>query len=117
VNNHSIPSMQAERQITDLSVKHSFTLYPSLSPYSGTELRMEKQINPAWLGWVTYGSSRLILVGLGTYGSSRLVLVGLGNLQFLQVNRNLTPDQLLFFSHTFLGKLAYVPQYVLETRT
>jgi hypothetical protein len=38
------------------------------------------------LGWVTYGSSRLILVGLGhPPGSSRLILVGLGNLRFLQV--------------------------------
>ena len=36
--------------------------------------------NWSWLGWVTYGSSRLILVGLGNPpGSSRLILVGLGN--------------------------------------
>jgi len=33
VINRSIPSTRTERQITNLSVKHSFTLYPSLSPY------------------------------------------------------------------------------------
>ncbi len=33
----------------------------------------DREMNWSWLGWVTYGSSRLILVGLG-------------NLQFLQVN-------------------------------
>ncbi len=37
MNNCSIPSTHAERQINNLSVKHSFTLYPSLSPYSQTE--------------------------------------------------------------------------------
>ncbi len=48
MNNHSIPSMHAERQITDLSVKHSFTLYPSFSPYGQTESQTEEQINPGW---------------------------------------------------------------------
>ena len=33
--------MHAERKITDLSVKHSFTLYPSLSPYSQTDGRTD----------------------------------------------------------------------------
>ncbi len=33
MNNHSIPSTHAERKITDLSAKHTFTLYPSLSPF------------------------------------------------------------------------------------
>ncbi len=50
MNNRSIPSMHAERQITDLSVKHSFTLYSSLSPYRQTELWTEEQINPGWAG-------------------------------------------------------------------
>ena len=58
VNNRSIPSMHAERKITVCSHKHSFTPYPSLSPYERTESQTEKQIN----------------------------LVGLGNLRFLQVN-------------------------------
>ncbi len=44
MNNCSIPSMHAERQITNLSVKHSFTLYPSLSPYWQTESQTEKRI-------------------------------------------------------------------------
>jgi hypothetical protein len=33
VNNCSIPSTHAERKITVCSHKHSFTPYPSLSPY------------------------------------------------------------------------------------
>jgi hypothetical protein len=37
VNNRSIPSMHAERKITVCSHKHSFTPYPSLSPYSRTD--------------------------------------------------------------------------------
>jgi hypothetical protein len=36
VNNCSIPSTHAERQITVCSHKHSFTPYPSLSPYRRT---------------------------------------------------------------------------------
>jgi hypothetical protein len=34
VNNCSIPSTHADRKITVCSHKHSFTPYPSLSPYS-----------------------------------------------------------------------------------
>jgi hypothetical protein len=34
MNNHSIPSMLAERKITVRSHKHSFTPYAFLSPYS-----------------------------------------------------------------------------------
>ncbi len=45
-----------------------------------------QRLNKSWLGWVTYSSSRLILVGLGNLQFSRLILVGLGNLRFLQVN-------------------------------
>ncbi len=37
VNNRSIPSMHAERKITVRSHEHSFTPYPSLSPYRWTE--------------------------------------------------------------------------------
>jgi hypothetical protein len=37
VNNRSIPSTHAERKITIRSHKHSFTPYPSLSPYSPTD--------------------------------------------------------------------------------
>ncbi len=42
VDNHSIPSMHAERKITVHSHKHSFTPYPFLSPYSRTVWLMEK---------------------------------------------------------------------------
>ncbi len=50
MNNRSIPSTHAEKKITDLSVKHSFTLYPSFSPYVQTEWLAEKWINPGWAG-------------------------------------------------------------------
>ncbi len=51
MNDRSIPSTHAERQITNLFVKHSFTLYPSLSPYSQTESWTEKQIHSLRVGW------------------------------------------------------------------
>jgi hypothetical protein len=35
VNNHSIPSMHAERKITICSHEHSFTPYPSLGLTDG----------------------------------------------------------------------------------
>jgi hypothetical protein len=55
MNNHVIPSMHAEQEITDLSVKHSFTLYPSLSPYSQMESLMEGQIHCcAWAGGTSF---------------------------------------------------------------
>ncbi len=37
MNNRTIPSMHAERKNTVRSHKHSFTPYPSLSPYSPTD--------------------------------------------------------------------------------
>ncbi len=56
----SIPSKNADRKITDLSGKHSFTLcfhkhsftpYPSLSPYSPTDRITDREkINPGWAG-------------------------------------------------------------------
>jgi hypothetical protein len=57
MNNCSIPSTHADRQITKLSVKHSFTLYPSLSPYSRTELQTEKWIHLLHVGWRNFFSS------------------------------------------------------------
>ncbi len=51
MNNCSIPSMHAERKISNLSDKYSFTLYPSLSPYRQTELLTEGQIHCCtWAG-------------------------------------------------------------------
>jgi hypothetical protein len=50
MNNRNIPSMHAERQIMDLSVKHSFTLYPSLSPYGQTESLTEGGIHLLCVG-------------------------------------------------------------------
>ncbi len=51
MNNCNIPSTHAEIQINDLSVKHSFTLYPSLSPYSQMELLTEIQIHSLCSDW------------------------------------------------------------------
>ncbi len=56
-NNHGIPSTHAKRQITNLAVKHSFTLYPTLSPYGWTESWMEKQIHLLRVGWRNFFSS------------------------------------------------------------
>ncbi len=45
MNNHSIPSMHAERKVTVHSHKHSFTPYPSLSPYSQTDGMTDRERN------------------------------------------------------------------------
>jgi hypothetical protein len=45
VNNHSIPSTHAERKITVRSHKHSFTPYPTLSPYSPTDRITDRETN------------------------------------------------------------------------
>ncbi len=74
VNNCSIPSMHAERQITNLSVKHSFTLYPSLSPYSQKELQTEEQIHSLRVGWRNFFSSCAVVSVFGSGGKQVLVL-------------------------------------------
>ncbi len=45
MNNCSIPSTHAERKITVCSHKHSFTLYPSLGPYSWTDRILDRETN------------------------------------------------------------------------
>ncbi len=45
VNNHSIPLTHAERKISIGSHKHSFTPYPSLSPYSPTDGKTDRGTN------------------------------------------------------------------------
>jgi hypothetical protein len=45
VNNCSIPSTHAERKITIRSHKHSFTPYPSLSPYRQTDGMTDRETN------------------------------------------------------------------------
>ncbi len=45
MNNHSIPSMHTERKITVCSHKHSFSPYPSLSPYSPTDGLTDRETN------------------------------------------------------------------------
>ncbi len=51
MNNRSIPSTHAERKITNISVEHSDTPYPSHSPYGQTESLTEKQIHLLRMGW------------------------------------------------------------------
>jgi hypothetical protein len=58
VNNHSIPSTHAERQITDLSIITLLLYIPLLALTDGQNYRRR----------------------------NKLILVGLGNLRFLQVN-------------------------------
>ncbi len=43
--NRIIPSTHAERKITVRSHKHSFTPYPSLSPYSPTDRITDRETN------------------------------------------------------------------------
>ncbi len=50
VNNCSIPSTHVERKITVHSHKHSFTPYPSLSPYWWTDRQRDKYTCYAWAG-------------------------------------------------------------------
>ncbi len=45
MNNCSIPSTHTERKNTNLSGKHSFTPYPSLSPYSPTDGMTDRETN------------------------------------------------------------------------
>ncbi len=45
MNNRNIPSNHAERKITVFSHKHSFTPYPSLSPYSQTDRNTDRETN------------------------------------------------------------------------
>jgi hypothetical protein len=45
VNNHSIPLTHAERKNTVHSHKHSFTPYPSLSPYKRTDGMTDREMN------------------------------------------------------------------------
>ncbi len=54
MNNHSIPSTHAERKITNLSDYHSFTPYPSLSPYSPIDGITEEQIHSLRMGWKNF---------------------------------------------------------------
>ncbi len=45
MNNRSTPSTHAERKITVCSQKHSFTPYPSLSPYSQMDRMTDRGMN------------------------------------------------------------------------
>ena len=45
MKNCSIPSMHSERKITVCPHKHSFTPYPSLSPYSRTDRITDRETN------------------------------------------------------------------------
>ncbi len=45
MSNCSVPSTHAERKITVRSHKHSFTPYPSLSPYRQTDGITDRETN------------------------------------------------------------------------
>jgi hypothetical protein len=44
--------MHADREITDLSGKHSFTLYSSLSSYAPTDRQIEGGTNTLAVRWL-----------------------------------------------------------------
>ncbi len=52
MNNRSIPSTHAERKITIPSHKHSFTPYPSLSPYRQTDRITDGGTNTLAAHWL-----------------------------------------------------------------
>ena len=67
MNDCSIPLMHAEIKITVCSHKHSFTPYPSLSPYSRTDRIMDREINTlAARGLEELFSSCAVVSVLGT---------------------------------------------------
>ncbi len=80
MNNCSIPSTHTKRKIIVCSHRHSFTPYPSLSPYRQTELQTEKRNSHcAWAGGTFFpvvmscqffGFWREIGFGVTTYVSS-----------------------------------------------
>ncbi len=69
VNNWSIPSMHTERKNTVRSHKHSFTPYPSLSPYRQTDrIQTEEQIHLLRVGWRNFFSSCAFVSVFGSGG-------------------------------------------------
>ncbi len=66
--------MHAIRKIAILSDKHSFTLHPSLSPYSQTELLTEEGIHSLHVGWRNFFSSCAVVSVFGSGGELVLVL-------------------------------------------
>jgi hypothetical protein len=95
-NNRSIPSTHAERQITDLSVKHSFTLYPSLSPYGQTESLTEEHINYGIMNHrCHHWNKRMLTIVQNTFYSRRAQWLPLVNERF--VIKNMVAVSILFF--------------------
>ncbi len=107
MNNRSIPSTHAERQITNLSVKHSYTLYPSLSPYRQTESRTEKQIDLLRMGWRNFFSSCAVVSGFGSGGKWVLVLTFVLTVQY-------SCGVVLVF--WFWGETVFVVTYILSVQ-
>ncbi len=70
VNSCIIPSMHAERKITVCSHKHSFTPYPSLSPYWRTDnWQRNKYTCCAWAGGTFFSSCAVVSVFLVLAGN------------------------------------------------
>ncbi len=109
VNNCSIPSTHAERKITVRSHKHSFTPYPSLSPYWPTEWQTDRdQIHLLHMGWRNLFSSS------GYFSGQHVIwdLAGTGTTLF---SGGLFWDQFfrlkIFFGAHFRYKLMYYNLY------
>ncbi len=76
----SIPSKNTDRKITIPSGKHSFTLYPSLSPYNWTDRQTEwqtenKYTRCAWAGGTFFPANLLLCQFFGSGGQYFLVLL------------------------------------------
>ncbi len=81
VNNHSIPSTHTDRKITVHSHKHSFTPFPSLSPYSPTDRISERQIHLLHVGWRNFFSGCAVVVSVFWFWSE----IGFGVTYVLRV--------------------------------
>ncbi len=69
-----IPLLALTDGQNDRERKHSFTLYPSLSPYRQTELQTEKQIHSLRVGWRNLFSSCAVASVFCSGGKYVLVL-------------------------------------------
>ncbi len=74
MNNRSIPLMHTVSNSPYLSDQHSFTLHPSLSPYSRTESQTEKQIHLLCVGWRNLFSSCAVVSVFCSDGKQVLVV-------------------------------------------
>ncbi len=82
MNNHIIPSTHAVREITNLSDKHSFTLHPSFSPYSQTELWRNEYTRFAWAGGTFFPVVLFVVSVFGSGGKKVLIYIRMHYLEY-----------------------------------